>query len=148
MNNEIDSLLYNLAKLEKLPPIAQGHRERFELRIAQKRSRLFLRTVLPSAASFLLLVALSIVGQFEIMNLPSDNAASYFNQEIDSRFHTIQTTYGKDYGYTVEKTRKHLTRLDLEYKRLEKEFLNKHEHPLLLKAMIENLHQRLRILNN
>ena len=56
-------------------------------------------------------------------------------------------SYEEHYAVPLQDIRKQLSFLDEDYQLLQLQFDENHQHPLILKAMIDNLQQRLDILN-
>ncbi len=59
----------------------------------------------------------------------------------------METTYKTDFSTPLQDIKFQLELLDTSYRQLETRFNDLEQHPLLLKAMIDNLQQQLELLN-
>ena len=67
--------------------------------------------------------------------------------KIQTQLHYLEINYQEDFAIPLQDIKSQLKALDEAYTGLESQFNEQNEHPLLLKAMIDNLQQRLDILN-
>lgn len=130
---------------EQLP--LEGHQLRFERKLEQhNRPAIKLTTWLSIAASLALLMGLSI------RSLPSPIKASHplsstYENQIKAQLHYLETTYKTDFSTPLQDIKFQLELLNTSYRELETRFNDLEQHPLLLKAMIDNLQQQLELLN-
>jgi len=125
----------------------EGHQLRFQRKLAQhNRPTAKLMTWISIAASIALMLGLSI------NNLPEAPKASTlltatYQAQIDAQLANLEVNYQTAFATPIQDIKLQLNELDQAYKALETKFNEQHQHPLLLKAMIDNLQQRLDILN-
>ena len=134
------------SQMEQRPPL-EGHQLRFQRKLEQQnRPAIKLITLISIAASFTLLLALNSATISETPKTSAPLTSSY-EAQILSQLHYLETTYQEDFAIPIQDIKSQLKALDEAYIGLESQFNEQNEHPLLLKAMIDNLQQRLDILN-
>lgn len=134
------------SQMDQRPPL-EGHQLRFQRKLEQQnRPAIKLMTWISIAASFTILLALNSA---TISETPKTSAplTSIYEAQILSQLHYLETTYQEDFAIPIQDIKSQLKALDEAYIDLESQFNEQNEHPLLLKAMIDNLQQRLDILN-
>ena len=134
------------SQMEQRPPL-EGHQLRFQRKLEQQnRPAIKLITLISIAASFTLLLALNSATISETPKTSAPLTSSY-EAQILSQLHYLETTYQEDFAIPIQDIKSQLKALDEAYIGLESQLNEQNEHPLLLKAMIDNLQQRLDILN-
>jgi hypothetical protein len=134
------------SQMEQRPPL-EGHQLRFQRKLEQQnRPAIKLMTWISIAASFTLLLALNSATISETPKTSAPLTSSY-EAQILSQLHYLETTYQEDFAIPIQDIKSQLKALDEAYIGLESQFNEQNEHPLLLKAMIDNLQQPLDILN-
>lgn len=117
----------------------EGHQLRFQRKLAQhNRPTAKLMTWISIAASIALMLGLSI------NNLPEAPKASTlltatYQAQIDAQLANLEVNYQTAFATPIQDIKLQLNELDQAYKALETKFNEQHQHPLLLKAMIDNL---------
>lgn len=131
---------------EKELPL-QGHQLRFQRKLAKlNRPAAQLLNWISIAASIVLVLGLSINALPEVPKASTPLTTTYQTQ-IDAQLAYLEVTYQAAFATPIQDIKLQLQELDQAYKALETKFNEQHQHPLLLKAMIDNLQQRLDILN-
>ena len=134
------------SQMEQRLPL-EGHQLRFQRKLEQQnRPAIKLMTWISISASFTLLLALNSATISETPKTSAPLTSSY-EAQILSQLHYLETTYQEDFAIPIQDIKSQLKALDEAYIGLESQFNEQNEHPLLLKAMIDNLQQRLDILN-
>ena len=141
---EWDNIFEDYHRNEKkaLPP--EGHAQRFEQRLNRNKQKSPLRWW-GIAASVALLMGIQ---QFT-STLPNHKALElehYYAGEVDQKIKTIETRFGQQHTATIAEIKNKIAVLDREYQTLVERFENNHQHPRLMKAMTQNLAQRLQLL--
>ena len=78
---------------------------------------------------------------------PHTELTLFYEQQINQQLVRLETTYSNRFEVPLRDVRAQMSVLDEEYKKLQASFNEQHQHPLLLlRAMIDNLQQRLEIL--
>lgn len=132
--------------MDQQPPL-EGHQLRFQRKLEkQNRPAIKLMTWISIAASFTLLLALNST---TLAETPKTSAplTSIYEAQIQTQLHYLEINYQEDFAIPLQDIKSQLKALDEAYTDLESQFNEQNEHPLLLKAMIDNLQQRLDILN-
>lgn len=125
----------------------EGHQLRFQRKLAQhNRPIAKLMNWISIAASIALMLGLSINTLPEAPKASTPLTATY-QAQIDAQLAYLEVNYQTAFATPIQDIKLQLNELDLAYKALEIKFNEQHQHPLLLKAMIDNLQQRLDILN-
>ena len=125
----------------------EGHQLRFQRKLAQhNRPTAKLMTWISIAASIALMLGLSINNLPEAPKASTPLTATY-QAQIDAQLAYLEVNYQTAFATPIQDIKLQLNELDQAYKALETKFNEQHQHPLLLKAMIDNLQQRLDILN-
>lgn len=132
-------------KIDRTKPLA-GHDLRFQRKIErQNKPAASMFTWLSIAASLLLLIGL--VNHMTTSPAPTSHEfTQFYEQQIECQLQQIEINYKEQFSLPVQDIKQQLLELDTDYKRLESAFNENHQHPLLLKAMIENLQHRLELL--
>ena len=125
----------------------EGHELRFQRKLAQhNRPTAKLVTWINIAASIALILGLSINSLPEKPKASAPLTATY-KAQIDNQLAYLEMNYQTAHATPIQDIKLQLLELDQAYSMLETKFNEQHQHPLLLKAMIDNLQQRLAILN-
>lgn len=131
---------------EKELPL-EGHQLRFQRKLTQhNRPAAKLMTWISIAASIALILGLSISTLPETPKASAPLTATY-KAQIDAQLTHLVINYQTAFATPIQDIKLQLQELDQAYIVLETKFNELHQHPLLLKAMIDNLQQRLDILN-
>lgn len=131
---------------EKELPL-EGHQLRFQRKLTQhNRPAAKLMTWISIAASIALILGLSINALPKTPKASAPLTATY-KAQIDAQLAHLVVNYQTAFTTPIQDVKLQLQELDQAYKALETKFNEQHQHPLLLKAMIDNLQQRLDILN-
>jgi len=134
------------SQTEKELPL-EGHQLRFQRKLTQhNRPTARLMTWISIAASITLILGLSINSLPEIPKASAPLTATY-KAQIDTQLAYLEVNYQTAFATPIQDIKLQLQALDQAYIVLETKFKELNQHPLLLKAMIENLQQRLDILN-
>ena len=143
---DINKTFNSLGKeLEKTIPLA-GHELRFQRKLErQNQPSAPMINWLSMAASLLLLIGLTSYNPTSPTQ-SSQTFTAYYEQQIEQQLQQIEINYEKKFSLPIHDIKQQLSELDREYKKLATAFNERHQHPLLLKAMIENLHHRLDLL--
>jgi hypothetical protein len=125
----------------------EGHQLRFQRKLAQhNRPATRLMNWISIAASITLLLGLSINTLPEAPKASAPLTATY-QAQIDAQLAFLEVNYKATFTTPIQDIKLQLQELDQAYRALETKFNEQHQHPLLLKAMIDNLQHRLDILN-
>ena len=125
----------------------EGHQLRFQRKLKQhNRPTARLMNWISIAASIVLLLELGINALPEAPKASNPLTTTY-QAEIDTQLAFLEVNYKATFATPIQDVKLQLLELDQAYKALETKFNEQHQHPLLLKAMIDNLQQRLDILN-
>lgn len=134
------------SKTENELPL-EGHQLRFQRKLEQhNRPTARLMNWISIAASIVLLLGLGINVLPEAPKASNPLTTTY-QAEIDTQLAFLEVNYKATFDTPIQDVKLQLLELDQAYKALETKFNKQHQHPLLLKAMIDNLQQRLDILN-
>lgn len=134
------------SQTEKELPL-EGHQLRFQRKLAQhNRPTARLMTWISIAASIAIILGLSISTPPETPKASAPLTATY-KAHIDAQLAHLVINYQTAFATPIQDIKLQLQELDQAYIVLETKFNELHQHPLLLKAMIDNLQQRLDILN-
>lgn len=127
-------------------PLPKGHAGRFENRLGTKKKRSRSLYLGATAAVALLCFGLSTVlppGAPQKQEL----LKQHYSQQIQKQFQTLEARYGSDFGQPIADIKLKIKGLNLDYLTLQEKFEN-NPHPLILKAMTENLFQQIELLKN
>lgn len=125
-------------------PLA-GHELRFQRKLKRKNKPVKrMSTWFSIAASFLIILGLNISNETPA---PSTlGFAAFYTEQIEQQLKRIETDYTQEFTQPISDSKQQLKALDEAYQQLTIELENNHNHPLLVKAMIENLQQQLALL--
>lgn len=136
-----------LKRLSEEQEPLEGHQLRFQRKLEQQnRPAIKLSTWLSIAASFALLLGLS-TQQLPQKEKPSAPLTSSYQAQITAQLHYLEMHYEADFALPIQDLKLQLNALDQNYRQLEQRFNEREQHPLVLKAMMDNLRQRLALLN-
>ena len=125
----------------------EGHHLRFQRKLEQQnRPIIRLTTWISIAASIILLLGL-ITANLPATPKASDPLTTAYEIQIQSQLDYLEINYQATFATPLQDIKSQLKALDEAYTGLESQFNEQNQHPLLLKAMIDNLQQRLDILN-
>lgn len=131
---------------EKKPPTA-GHHLRFQRKLERhNRPALLLTTWLSIAASIVLLLSLT-TSRLPAIPKASDSLTLAYEAQIQSQLNYLEVNYQATFATPLQDIKLQLNDLDQAYQKLATKFNEQNQHPLLLKAMIDNLQHRLDLLN-
>lgn len=125
----------------------EGHELRFQRKLERyNRPVIRLTSWLSIAAGLFLIIGLTT------SSLPQKPKASQgltltYETQIKNQLKQLEVKYQADFAIPLQDIKGQLQALDNSYKTLETKFNDLHQHPLILKAMIDNLQQRLSLLN-
>ena len=132
-------------KTEEQTPM-EGHALRFQLKLDRQNSPVVkLVTWISIAACLLLFFGLGNKQTPKTVE-PHTELTLFYEQQINQQLVRLETTYSNRFEVPLRDVRAQMSVLDEEYKKLQASFNEQHQHPLLLRAMIDNLQQRLEIL--
>lgn len=132
-------------RIEKTKPLA-GHELRFQRKIErQNQPATRMITWVSMAASLMLLIGLTNYATTSPAP-PSHELTRFYEHQIERQLQQIEINYKEQFSLPIQDIKQQLVELDDAYKKLETAFNANHQHPLLLKAMIENLQHRLDLL--
>ena len=131
---------------EKNPPLA-GHHLRFQRKLERhNRPALRLTTYLSIAASIVLLLSLT-TSRLPAIPKASDSLTLAYEAQMQSQLNYLEVNYQATFATPLQDIKLQLNDLDQAYQKLATKFNEQNQHPLLLKAMIDNLQHRLDLLN-
>ena len=144
--NSMDKQFKQLAK-QMLPPPLEGHQLRFQRKL-QRQNKPIVKMIswFSIAASIIVLIGLSTVSH---ESTPSSNQelTRFYKAQIEHQLNVLEVSYKDHYAIPLQDIKQQLGLLDEAYGLLQSQFDENYQHPLILKAMIDNLLQRLDILN-
>ncbi|MGB2245678.1 MAG: hypothetical protein ACPH19_06075 [Flavobacteriaceae bacterium] len=141
----IEKHLQGLAK-QTLPYPLEGHELRFQRKLQQhNRPALKMYTWMSMAASIILILSLNVIS-FSEKPETNQQLTMFYEQQIAQHLEVLEASYSIDFDIAVRDLKSQLTILNGDYKTLVIAFEENHKHPLILKAMIENLRQQLTLL--
>lgn len=144
--NSIDKQFKQLGK-QTLPPPLEGHQLRFQRKLQQQNKPIVkMMTWISIAAIIAVIIGLSSAS-LENQTSSSHELTHFYEAQIDHQLQVLEMSYEEHYAVPFQDIRKQLSFLDEDYQSLQQQFDENHQHPLILKAMIDNLQQRLDILN-
>ena len=144
--NSMNKQFRNLTK-QALPPPLEGHHLRFQRKLQQQNKPIVkMMTWVSIAASIAVVIGLSTT-MLKTVPSSSQELTHFYEAQIEAQLETLEVNYQDQYTLPLQDIKLELNRLDKDYKSLQIQFEQNHQHPLVLKAMIDNLHQRLTILN-
>lgn len=131
---------------EEILPL-EGHQMRFQRKLEQhNRPAIKLTTWLSVAASLFVLLGLTTYSLPRPVKA-SEQLTTTYKTQIEMQLQQLETSYQTDYAAPLLDIKFQLEELDNSYREMENRFNDFDQHPLLLKAMIDNLQQRLALLN-
>lgn len=134
------------SQTEKTLPL-EGHQMRFQQKLTKRnRPSIKLMTWTSIAASIVLLFGLSSIALPTALKASATLTATY-QAQVMAQLQYLEMKYQATHATPLQDIKLQLHQLDLTYTQLENTFNTANQHPLLLKAMIDNLQQRLNILN-
>lgn len=132
-------------RIERAKTLA-GHELRFQRKIErQNQPARRMITWVSVAASLMLLIGLIHYATTSPAP-PSHELTRFYEHQIERQLQHIEINYKEQFSIPIQDIKQQLVELDTAYKKLETAFNENHQHPLLLKAMIENLQHRLDLL--
>lgn len=144
--NSMIKQLNHLAK-EALPPPLEGHQLRFQRKLQRQNKPIVkMMTWVSIAASIVLVIGLS-TSTLESTPNANQELTHFYETQIEAQLEVLEVSYQDQYAIPLQDIKQELKRLDQDYKTLQVKFEENHQHPLVLKAMIDNLQQQLAILN-
>lgn len=132
-------------KTEEQMPM-EGHALRFQQKLDRQNSPVVKLVPWISIAACLLLFFGLGNKQTPKAVEPHTELTLFYEQQINQQLVRLETTYSNRFEVPLRDVRAQMSVLDEEYKKLQTSFNEQHQHPLLLRAMIDNLQQRLEIL--
>ena len=124
----------------------EGHALRFQQKLERQNSPIIkLVPWLSIAACLLLFFGLSNKQSPQTV-APHTELTQFYEQQINHQLVRLETTYNDRFEVPLRDVRTQMNILDEEYQKLQTSFNEQHQHPLLLRAMIDNLQQRLELL--
>ena len=130
-------------KTEEQTPM-EGHALRFQLKLDRQNSPVVKLVTWIYCCS--LLFFWSRNKQTPKAVEPHTELTLFYEQQINQQLVRLETTYSNRFEVPLRDVRAQMSVLDEEYKKLQASFNEQHQHPLLLRAMIDNPQQRLEIL--
>ena len=131
---------------EKNPPLAE-HNLRFQRKLERhNRPALRLASWLSIAASIVLLLSLT-TSRLPATSKASDSLTLAYEAQIQSQLNFLEVNYQTTFATPLQDIKLQLNDLNQAYQKLATKFNEQNQHPLLFKAMIENLQHRLDLLN-
>ena len=124
----------------------EGHALRFQQKLERKNSPVIkLVPWLSIAACFLLFFGMNTTQTVQT-TAPHIELTQFYEKQINQQLVYLETNYSAQFEVPIRDVNEQMTMLDVEYKKLQTAFNENHQHPLLLRAMIDNLQQRLELL--
>ena len=142
LENELKQLAEQWTPLS--PP--SGHEKRFAKRLKGKQK--FKRPYWSAAAVLLLLFGLGISqwpGQ-NSTNAELEVSTTFYTQAIQTRLMHLEKNTPAVHAQSLEDAKTQLVILQEDYQRLQQQWQEGSPHPILLKALIQNLQQQLNLL--
>ena len=124
----------------------EGHALRFQQKLERQNSPLIKLVPWFSIAACLLLFFGLSNKQRPQKVAPHTELTLFYEQQINQQLVRLETTYNDRFEVPLRDVRTQMNILDEEYQKLQTSFNEQHQHPLLLRAMIDNLQQRLELL--
>ncbi len=132
---------------QALPPPLEGHHLRFQRKLQQQNKPIVrMMTWISIAASIAMVLGLS-TSMLETSPSSSQELTHFYEMQIEAQLEVLEVSYQDLYALPLQDIKQELKRLDEDYKLLQVQFEQNHQHPLVLKAMIDNLQQQLTILS-
>ena len=123
-----------------------GHALRFQQKLERKNSPVIkLLPWLSIAGCFLLFFGVNTTQTVQT-TAPHIELTQFYEKQINLQLVYLETNYSSQFEVPIRDVNEQVTMLDVEYKKLQTAFNENHKHPLLLRAMIDNLQQRLELL--
>jgi len=144
--NSMDKQFKQLAKQMHPPPL-EGHQLRCQRKL-QRQNKPIVKMIswFSIAASIIVLIGLSTVSH-ESTPSSSQELTRFYKAQIDHQLNVLEVSYKDHHAIPLQDIKVQLELLDEAYGLLQSQFDENYQHPLILKAMIDNLLQRLDILN-
>lgn len=144
MKSNFDSLKNWSEKRNPHPHL--GHELRFQRKLKRQNKPVKRMIAWASiAASFLLILGVNFSAETTTSSSPG--FAAFYTEQIQHQLKRIETDYPQEFQQPISDSKQQLIALHDAYEQLAIELENNHNHPLLIKAMIENLQQQLTLLS-
>ena len=124
----------------------EGHALRFQQKLERQNSPIIKLVPWFSIAACLLLFFGLSNKQSSQPIAPHTELTQFYEQQINQQLVRLESTYNDRFEIPLRDVHTQMSILNKDYQKLQTSFNEQHQHPLLLRAMIDNLQQRLELL--